>query len=172
MGTLRYMAPEQALAKPLMVDHRADIYSLGVTLYELLTLRPAYSAEDRQLLLKQIAFEDPTPVRRINKDIPVELETIIHKAISKDVDQRYPSASELAEDLRSFLESRPIKAKPPTLSEIVGKWTRRNPAVFGAAVLIGAILLVTSIVSSTLAVRLSNESERASQSEQKATDEA
>ncbi len=89
VGTLRYMAPEQALAKRVVVDHRADVYSLGVTLYELLTLRPAYVAEDRQQLLKQIAFEDPTMLRRIDREIPAELETIVHKAMSKDMDHRY-----------------------------------------------------------------------------------
>ena len=172
VGTLRYMAPEQALAKRVIVDHRADIYSLGVTLYELLTLRPAYSADDRRLLLKQIAFEEPTPLRRINQDIPLELETIVQKAMSKDMDQRYASAFELAVDLQSYLESRPIKAKPPTLLEVMGKWTRRNPLVFGAAVVISVVLFVASIVSGFLAVRLSMESERAVRSEQQAIEEA
>ena len=111
IGTLRYMAPEQALAKRVVVDHRADIYSLAATLYELLTLRPAYLAEDRQELLKQIAFEEPALLRRIDRDIPAELETIVHKAMSKDMDQRYASAQELADDLRSHLENRPIQGQ-------------------------------------------------------------
>ena len=135
IGTLRYMAPEQALAKRVVVDHRADIYSLAATLYELLTLRPAYTAEDRQQLLKQIAFEEPTPLRRMDREVPVELETIVHKAMSKDMDERYTSAQELADDLRAYLEDRPIKAKPPTVSEIIGKWTRRNPAWTWAAII-------------------------------------
>ena len=151
VGTLRYMAPEQALAKRVVVDHRADVYSLGVTLYELLTLRPAYVAEDRQHLLKQIAFEDPTMLRRIDREIPAELETIVHKAMSKDMDQRYASAQELADDLRSHLENRPIKAKPPTVSEIVGKWTRRNPALTWSAIITLTLLTVT-LVASTLFV--------------------
>jgi WD40 repeat protein/serine/threonine protein kinase len=150
IGTLRYMAPEQALAKRVVVDHRADIYSLAATLYELLTLRPAYLAEDRQQLLKQIAFEEPTPLRRIDRDIPVELETIVHKAMSKDMDQRYSSAQELADDLRAHLENRPIKAKPPTFFEIMGKWTRRNPILTWSAVITLSLVTMTLVASTLL----------------------
>ena len=151
IGTLRYMAPEQALAKRVVVDHRADIYSLATTLYELLTLRPAYLAEDRQELLKQIAFEEPVPLRRVDRDIPVELETIVHKAMAKDMDQRYASAQDLADDLRSHLENRPIQAKPPTTSEVIGKWTRRNPALTWSAI-ITLLLVAMTLVASTLAI--------------------
>jgi serine/threonine protein kinase len=89
VGTLRYMSPEQALAKRVPVDHRSDIYSLGVTLYELLTLRPACDGKDRQEVLQQIAFEEPRPPRRVNKAIPVELDTIVRKAIDKNPAKRY-----------------------------------------------------------------------------------
>src|SRR5262249_21415569 len=74
VGTLRYMSPEQALAKRVVVDHRTDVYSLGATLYELLTLEPAFGGADRQELLRQIAFEEPRPPRRMSKSIPAELE--------------------------------------------------------------------------------------------------
>src|SRR5206468_439882 len=73
VGTLRYMSPEQALARHGLVDHRTDVYSLGATLYELLTLRPAVDGADKQEILKQIAFEEPTPLRKIDKAIPAEL---------------------------------------------------------------------------------------------------
>src|SRR5207244_329478 len=79
LGTLRYMAPEQALARHGLVDHRADIYGLGATLYELLTLRPAVGASDRADALRQIAFEEPAAPRKLEKRIPVELETITLK---------------------------------------------------------------------------------------------
>ena len=79
----RYMSPEQALAKRVIVDHRTDIYSLGVTLYELLTLHPAFDGADRQELLRQIAFEEPTPPRKLNPAIPLDLETIVLKASPK-----------------------------------------------------------------------------------------
>ena len=148
IGTLRYMAPEQALAKNVVVDHRADIYSLAVTLYELLALQPAFAAEDRQKLLKEIAFEEPTPLRRVEREIPADLETIIQKAMSKDMDQRYGSAQELADDLQSHLENRPIKAKPPTVSEIIRKWARRNPSLTWSA------FVALSLVTATLAVSI------------------
>ena len=147
VGTLRYMAPEQALAKRVVVDHRADIYSLAATLYELLALRPVYQAEDRQQLLKQIAFEEPIPLRRIDRDIPAELGIIVQKAMSKDMDQRYASAQDLADDLRSHIENRPIKAKPPTTSEIIGKWTRRNPALTWSAIITLTFVTMTLIAS-------------------------
>jgi len=176
VGTLRYMSPELAAGKRAIVNHLTDVYSLGATLYELLTLRPAYLAEDRQQLLQQIAFEEPTALRRIEGDIPAELETIVHKAMSKDMDHRYSSAQELADDLRSHLENRPIKARPPTLSQTIDKWTRRNPIVFSAAALIGVILLVATLVSSVLAIREyearqreSIERKRAVRAEQQAT---
>src|SRR5207244_2977417 len=84
VGTLRYMSPEQALGKRYLIDHRTDIYSLGVTLYEFLTLEPAYDGRDRQELLRQIAFEDPRALRQVNPSVPRELETIVLKAMAKE----------------------------------------------------------------------------------------
>src|SRR5262249_4661674 len=92
VGTLRYMSPEQALAKRVLVDHRTDVYSLGATLYELLTLEPAFNGSDRQELLRQIAFEEPKAPRRLNRAIPIELETIILKALEKNPADRYATA--------------------------------------------------------------------------------
>jgi serine/threonine protein kinase len=103
VGTLRYMSPEQALAKRVVVDHRTDVYSLGATLYEVLTLQPAYSGNDRQELLRQIAFEEPKPPRRLNRAIPAELETIVLKALEKNPAERYATAQELADDLQRYL---------------------------------------------------------------------
>ncbi len=102
LGTIRYMSPEQALAKHALVDHRTDLYSLGVTLYELLTLEPAIVGEDRQELLLKIAGEDPRPPRQINAAIPRDLETIILKAIGKTPEERYARARDLADDLRNY----------------------------------------------------------------------
>ncbi|MCA9216794.1 MAG: serine/threonine protein kinase, partial [Planctomycetales bacterium] len=142
IGTLRYMAPEQALAKHIVVDHRADIYSLGATLYELLALQPAYVANDRQRLLKQIAFEEPTSLRRVDRTVPAELATIVHKAMSKDIADRYATAQELADDLGSYLQNRPIKAKRPTILEVIRKWSRRNPILTGAAAVIAITVAI------------------------------
>ena len=88
LGTLRYMSPEQALAKRVVIDHRTDIYSLGATLYELLTLHPVFEGDDRQELLRQIAFAEPRPLRKLNPAMPRELETIVLKALAKDPSSR------------------------------------------------------------------------------------
>ncbi len=115
LGTLRYMSPEQALARHGLVDHRTDVYSLGATLYELLTLEPGFAGNDRQELLRQIAFEEPRPPRKLNRAIPEELETVVLKATAKNPAERYATARELADDLKRFLEDRPIRAKRPAL---------------------------------------------------------
>jgi serine/threonine protein kinase/tetratricopeptide (TPR) repeat protein len=128
-GTLRYMSPEQAGGRRAIVDHRSDIYSLGATLYELLTLRPAHAAGDRSDLLRQILLEEPLAPRRLNRAIPRDLETIVLKAMSKSPDDRYATAAELASDLRLFLGDRPIRARRPRLYERVGHWTRRHRAI-------------------------------------------
>src|SRR5262249_39677363 len=115
VGTLRYMSPEQALAKRVVVDYRTDIYSLGATLYELLTLEPAFGGTDRQELLRQIAFEEPRLPRWINKAIPLDLETIVLKTLEKNPADRYETAREVAHDLRHFLDDKPIRARRPSI---------------------------------------------------------
>jgi serine/threonine protein kinase/Flp pilus assembly protein TadD len=143
VGTLRYMSPEQALAKRVVIDHRTDVYSLGATLYELLTLQPAFEGSDRQELLRQIAFEEPSRPRRINKAIPAELETIVLKAMEKSPTERYATAKELADDLRHWLEDRPIRARRPSLGQRARKWARRHRA----AVVAGVVCLLVTLVA-------------------------
>jgi serine/threonine protein kinase len=142
VGTLRYMSPEQALAKRVVVDHRTDVYSLGATLYELLTLEPAFSGTDRQELLRQIAFEEPRPPRRINRATPSELETIVLKAMEKNAPDRYATAKELAEDLGRFLADEPIEARPPGLLRRLRKFVRRRPTLTTALVLLLAFFVL------------------------------
>jgi tetratricopeptide (TPR) repeat protein len=143
LGTLRYMSPEQALAKHGLVDHRADVYALGATLYELLTLRPVFGGDDRQELLRQIAFEEPTPLRKLERAVPAELETIVLKALEKNPADRYATAQELADDLRRWLEDRPIRARRPSLRQVAGRWARRHRAAVGAA---AAVLVVAAVL--------------------------
>jgi Flp pilus assembly protein TadD len=143
VGTLRYMSPEQALAKRVVVDHRTDVYSLGATLYELLTLEPAFSGTDRQELLRQIAFEEPRPPRRVNKSIPTELETIVLKALEKNPAERYSTAKEVADDLERFVRDEPIRARRPTLAQRLRKWGRRHLSAVTAA----AVGLLVTLVS-------------------------
>ncbi len=149
VGTLRYMSPEQALAKRGLIDHRSDIYSLGATLYELLTLEPIYDGRDRQELLRQIDQNEPRPPRRLNPAIPRDLETIVLKALAKEVPDRYPTAQEMADDLRRFLEDKPIQARRPALWERVRKWARRHRslvATMEVAVVLAAVLLAVGAV--------------------------
>jgi WD40 repeat protein/serine/threonine protein kinase len=150
LGTLRYMSPEQALAKRVLVDHRTDIYSLGVTLYELLTLEPAFPSRDRQELLRRIAFEEPKLPRRLSKAIPVELETIVLKAMEKNPADRYASAQELADDLERYLKNEPIRARRPTLVHRFRKWARRHPGVAWMTVWLLVVLALGSTVSTML----------------------
>ncbi|MDZ4780179.1 MAG: protein kinase, partial [Planctomycetia bacterium] len=143
VGTLRYMSPEQALAKRITVDHRTDIYSLGVTLYELLTLQPAFPGPDREATLRQIAFDEPTTPRKLDRAIPEELETIVLKAMEKNPDDRYATAREVAEDLRRFLEHKPVKAKRPSLFKRMRKTARRHvTAVTLTSLMIAAVTVL------------------------------
>jgi serine/threonine protein kinase len=157
LGTLRYMSPEQALAKRVVVDHRSDIYSLGVTLYELLTLRPAFTGDDRQELLRQIAFEEPRKPRQINARISQDLETIVLKTIEKNPADRYATAQHFSEDMRQFLHHKPIKAKPPTLIARTAKWSRRHPSAIWATAF---FLLASTLVSATSAVLITHAYQR------------
>ena len=122
VGTIRYMSPEQAIGQRAVVDQRTDIYSLGVTLYELLALEPAFDGRDRREVLRRIIEDDPRPLRSINPSVPRELETIIQKATAKEPQSRYLTAQELADDLRRFLEYKTIRARRPTAWEKVVKW--------------------------------------------------
>jgi serine/threonine protein kinase/Flp pilus assembly protein TadD len=147
VGTLRYMSPEQALAQRVVVDHRADVYSLGATLYELLTLRPAFPSNDRQELLRQIGSEESQAPRRINPAIPAELETIVLKAMEKNPADRYATAQELADDLRRLLEDRPIRAQRPSLVQRARKWVRRHRVAVAAALICLVVTLVALVGS-------------------------
>jgi serine/threonine protein kinase len=149
-GTLRYMSPEQASGRRMSIDHRTDIYSLGATLYEMLTLQPIFPGSDRQALLHQILDQDPRPPRQIDRAVPVELETIVLKAVAKDPIDRYATAGEMAEDLRRFLDGLPILARRPTLIERIHKWVRRHPSAAAATVLALAISVIALAVSNGL----------------------
>jgi tetratricopeptide (TPR) repeat protein len=152
VGTLRYMAPEQALAKRVVIDHRADVYSLGATLYELVTLQPAFGETDRAELLKQIAFAEPRKPRQINARIPHDLETIVLKAIEKNPDDRYATAQELAGDLRRFLADQPIKARPQNLLTTMRKWSQRHRRLVAT----NCVSLIALLIVATIALTWSN----------------
>jgi tetratricopeptide (TPR) repeat protein len=139
-GTLRYMAPERFRGQS---DARSDVYGLGLTLYEMLTLRPAFDEADRGRLVHQVTQGEPPAPRKCNAAIPRDLETIVLRAMAHDPGQRYPSARELADDLRRFLEDRPVTARRVSLAERLWRWCRRKPAVAGlTAVAVGLLMLV------------------------------
>lgn len=154
VGTLRYMSPEQTQGLP--VDHRADIYSLGATLYELLTLRPAFPQRDRKELFQKIATEDPPPPRYLNRSIPTDLETIVLKSLEKDPAQRYLSTESFARDLQCFIEDRPITARRPTLFDRTIKWSRRHRSFVGAVVAVVLLALIGLTISTVLMTRSAN----------------
>ena len=128
VGTLRYMSPEQALARPIGVDHRTDLYSLGATLYEFLTLEPAFDGHDRHELLRQIAIEEPRPLRKVNKAVPADLETIVLKAMAKNPGERYATAQEMASDLRAVLERRADPRQARDAAQSHAKVGAKTPA--------------------------------------------
>lgn len=153
-GTLRYMSPEQASGRRLEVDHRADVYSLGATLYELVCLEPAFPGQDKQRVLQAILNEEPQSLKQWDKSVPVELETIILKAMAKLPQERYQTAGEMAADLRRFLENRPILARRPSAWDHARKWFRRHPAIVWAGV---AILVMAVVALSISTVWISHE---------------
>jgi serine/threonine protein kinase/WD40 repeat protein len=135
LGTLRYMAPERFQGRS---DARSDIYSLGVTLYELLTFRSPFGVADREQLLHQVMHAEPIRPRKANPEVPRDLETVVLKAIGREPADRYQSAAGLADDLRRFVDDRPVRARRMTPPERLWRWCRRDPRT---AALLGALLL-------------------------------
>ncbi len=145
VGTVRYMAPERFAGR---CDARSDVYALGLTLYELLALRPAFAAADRHELMRRVMSEEPDRLRSLVPHLPRDLETVVHKAIDRDPARRYPTAAALAEDLQRFLDDRPIQARRVTAAEHAWRWARRNPAV--ASLAAGLLLaLITGLAGVT-----------------------
>ena len=145
VGTLRYLAPERLRGESELVS---DIYSLGATLYELLVLKPLFDGVKRAQLLSVIADVDPARPRLIDETIPADLETIVLKAISKDSLDRYSTATELASDLRRFLEDRPVLARRVRPAEQLWRWCRRNRAM---AIMMSTLsLLAVTLVAGAL----------------------
>lgn len=161
LGTMRYMSPEQALGRGVLVDHRTDIYSLGVTLYELSTLHhPAGDVTDAQLLVDRRRFTSK-PLQHWNRHIPVDFQTIVLKAIAEFPGERYGTARELADDLNRFLEGKPILASPPSLATLAGKWITRHRRVVTAAAAVLILAFVGQFANMLLLASQKHETERA-----------
>ena len=147
LGTLRFLSPEQLEG---ICDRRSDIYSLGMTMYELLSLQPGFENTTQFDVIEKIRNQSPRKLTSINQDVPRDLVTIVEKAIEKEPARRYQTASAMAEDLRLFLSCRPIKARPASQWEHLKSWSRRNP---GTSVSLSAVLLllVVGLVGTTIA---------------------
>jgi serine/threonine protein kinase/WD40 repeat protein/tetratricopeptide (TPR) repeat protein len=136
VGTLRYMAPERFNGQG---DLRSDIYSLGLTLYEMLVFRPAFDEANRNKLVKEVMHGEPVRPRKLNPSVPRDLETVVLKAIARDPAHRYQTPDEMAEDLKRFIEDRPVRARRITTAEQFWRWCRRNP--LPASLLAGIVLV-------------------------------
>jgi eukaryotic-like serine/threonine-protein kinase len=144
-GSPGYLPPEQADPAAGPTGVTADVYALGATLYHLLTGRPPFAAASVTATLKQVLEDEPAPLRRLNSQVPRDLETICLKCLRKDPAQRYPGTDALADDLLAFLDQRPIQARPVTPFERVLLWSRRRPAIAAlsaalALALIGGVI--------------------------------
>jgi serine/threonine protein kinase len=145
VGTLRYMAPEQLRGHS---DARSDICSLGLTLYELMALQPAYQDTDRNSLIAKIKEKNPENPSKWIPDVPSDLEAIVFKAVARNSENRYFSAGELADDLRRYLADRPVHARRTSVVGHLKRWYRRNRAVAALSVLSIVLLLVVAIGAS------------------------
>jgi eukaryotic-like serine/threonine-protein kinase len=150
VGTIRYMAPERFEGR---CDVRADIYALGLTLYELLARRPAFDAEDRHALIRQVTQEEPRPLRQIDPTVPRDLDTIVHKAFAKEPKHRFATAALLRDELERFLGDRPIRSRPVSPPERYWRWCKRNPWLALASTAACVLLIAVAVVSSMAAYR-------------------
>lgn len=144
VGTLRYMPPERFHG---VSDARGDVYSLGVTLYEMCARRPAFPDTTPQHLIQLITQVEPPSLRKLDGTVPIDLETIIAKAMARDPAHRYQTAGEFADDLRRFLDDRPILARRIGAVEQLWRWCRRNRLVAVSAAAAICLLLLTTVIS-------------------------
>jgi serine/threonine protein kinase/WD40 repeat protein len=144
LGTLRYMPPEAFEGKS---DARGDVYSLGLTLYELLAMRPAFDEKDRNKLIKQVTGGEPTPLDKVRGEVPRDLVTIIQKSIAREPARRYATAEELASDLQRFLDDEPILARRQTPVERYVRWARHNHGIAAMGGVLVVVLMMVTVAS-------------------------
>ncbi|WP_439630322.1 protein kinase domain-containing protein [Gemmata sp.] len=144
MGTPSYMSPEQAAGRTRDIGTAADVYALGAILYELLTGRPAFRADSVMGTIQQVLTRDPARPATLVPSVPRDLETVCLKCLEKDPKRRYGTADALAQDLRAYLDGRPITARPVGNLERVAKWTRRNPGRAAAAASLALVALAAA----------------------------
>jgi serine/threonine protein kinase len=167
LGTPAYMSPEQVTAGRIKVDHRTDVYSLGATLYELLTLSQPFVADGREKLLAMVTQKEPPWPRSIDAKVPRDLETICLKCLEKDPDRRYQTAKEMGDDLRRYVNRFAILAKRTGPLTRIKKWVKRNPAVTA----VGLTALLAFGTAAFFAWRLDSEKQHRLEQEQARADE-
>jgi serine/threonine protein kinase len=160
-GTWLYMSPEQVTAKRIDLDHRTDIFSLGVVMYEMLALVRPFDGDTTHQIAENIVMREAPDLRKIRSRVPTDLAVICAKALEKPKDVRFQTMAEFAADLRRHLANEPIHAQPPTLLNRGVKWVRRNPTKSVVSVVAGAALLAIS----GLALRISNHNTALAQQE-------
>jgi WD40 repeat protein/serine/threonine protein kinase len=165
LGTLRYLPPEAFEGR---TDARADVYSLGLTLYELLCLRPAFDEVERHRLIKQVQTAAPPRLDRLNREVPRDLVTIVHKAIDRDPAHRYASAAALAADLQRFIDDEPIQARRVSPAERFRRWCRHNPAVAGLLAAVAVLLVGVAGVATVAAFRIAGARDEATRNAREA----
>lgn len=164
LGTPSYMAPEQAFGRTGSVGPAADVYSLGAILYECLTGRPPFRGATVMDTLEQVRYREPVPVRQLQPKTPLDLETIALKCLQKEPSKRYPSAEAMAEDVRRYLEGRPILARPIRPWQRAWRWCRRNPVVAGLLAAVFVILAAGITGTTTMWLRAVEKTRQAEQS--------
>ena len=142
VGTMKYMSPEQARGESAIVDGRTDVYSLGATLYEMLTLRPAHDGDDAPAILRNIENDTIVPLRKRCPFLPRDLETVISKSMAKNRDGRYETAKEFADDLRRVLANEPTIARPPTVLDRVARFASKHRRSVAVTMFVGAFAMV------------------------------
>jgi WD40 repeat protein len=168
LGTPSYMAPEQAASRHETIGVATDVYALGAILYDMLTGRPPFKAESPLETLRQVASDEPVPPSRLRPRLPRDLETTCLKCLRKEPAQRYASAEALGDDLRRFLQGRPILARRSGAPERAWRWCRRNRAVASLLACVAALLVGIAIAASISATRLKVQRDRAHQNLQRA----
>jgi serine/threonine protein kinase/WD40 repeat protein/tetratricopeptide (TPR) repeat protein len=168
VGTLRFMAPERFHG---VSDPRCDLYALGATLYEMVTLRTCFSGQSHAELIRRIEHEPPVPPREIERGIPADLETIVLKALAKAPGDRFENAEEMGAELRRYVENRPIRSRPIPAYQRFWRWCLRNPGLATASIAASVATIALAIVS-TVAARKLDDRLRALQAEQQQTRKA
>jgi WD40 repeat protein len=170
VGTPRYMSPEQAEAAKRPVDHRTDVYSLGATLYELATRRPPFEGATPVDVLLQVIERQPVPPRKLAPALPRDLETVILKAMAKRPEDRYQTAGELADDLRRFLDSEPVRARRIGPAGRAVRWARRNPALATLTAAVALSLVLGAAVAGYFALTAARQRDLAIEARDEARD--